>query len=48
VIIPTIGLDHSEIELYKKVAAKGYRIYFQTVPGTKRVWWEDAVKKLKD
>lgn len=43
-IIPTISLDSNEVQAYKKIAAKGFKVYFQIVPGMKKVWWQDAEK----
>ena len=44
-IVPTIALDESEIEAYRKINEAGIEIYFQIIPTIKKVWWNDLVKK---
>ncbi len=44
-IVPTIALDESEIEAYRKIVETGLQVYFQIIPTVRKVWWDDLVKK---
>lgn len=46
-VISTVGLTKEDGEVLKEMAAKGIDIYFQTVPDSKRVSLNDALKTLK-
>ncbi len=41
-IVPTISLDHDEINAYKRISMIGIKAYFQIVPSAKKVWWSDV------
>ena len=45
-VINTVGLTPEDAELLGEVKAKGIDIYFQIVPDTKKVSYEEAIKLL--
>lgn len=46
-VISTVGLTIEDGEILKEMAEKGIEIYFQTVPESKRLSLNDALKALK-
>lgn len=46
-VIPTVGLSKLDAEKLKEMDEKGIEVYFQTVPDSKKVSLNDALKSLK-
>jgi D-glucosaminate PTS system EIIB component len=46
-VINTVGLTKADAEVLKEIEAKGIEVYFQTVPDSKKVSLQDAIKALK-
>ncbi|TDT51304.1 PTS system mannose/fructose/N-acetylgalactosamine-transporter subunit IIB [Fonticella tunisiensis] len=45
-VIPSVGLKPSDAEILKSLASKGIEVFFQTVPDTKAVTLQDALKNF--
>lgn len=43
-----VYLDKAGIKELKQIAALGYKVYFQAVPGTARYEWEDVMKRYRE
>ncbi len=43
-----VYLDESGIKELKRIVELGYKVYFQTIPGTTRYEWEDVMKKCRE
>lgn len=46
-VIPSVGLNKEDAEKLKEIEAKGIEVYFQTVPDSKKVSLNDAIKAIK-
>lgn len=46
-VIPSVGLNQADAEKLKEIEAKGIEVYFQTVPDSKKVSLDDAIKAIK-
>jgi D-glucosaminate PTS system EIIB component len=46
-VINTVGLTKADAEVLKEMESKGIEVYFQTVPDSKKVSLQDAIKALK-
>jgi PTS system mannose-specific IIB component len=45
-VIPSVGLKTTDVEILKELDSKGIEVFFQTVPDTKSVSFNDAMKSF--